>query len=125
MIPEQMKNGELDRLIQEALHSSDDLKVRTGLAERTIRKIEKRMLLKELLVELLYKTGLVVFSLAALGGVLIWAGGGKFFSNWYTQFLNNWQFVIAVALLIIFTILIDQVGLRYFEMTKRHLGLKT
>ncbi len=119
-----MKNGDLDRLIQEALHSSDDLKIRTGLAEKTIRKIEKRMLLKELLVELLYKTGLVIFSLAALGGVLIWAGGGELFSNWYTQLLNNLQVVIAVLVLVIFTILIDQVGLRYYEMTRKHLGLK-
>ena len=119
-----MKNDELDSLIQEALHSSDDLKIRTGLAESTIRKIEKRMLLKELLAELLYKTGLVLLSLAALVGVLIWAGGGKFFSNWYDQMLNNRQFVIAVVLLIMFTILIDQVGLRYYEMTKRKLGLK-
>jgi hypothetical protein len=124
MIPEQMKNSELDKIIQEALHSSADLKISTGLAERTIRKIEKRMLLKELLVELLFKIGLVLFSLVALGGVLIWASGGELFSNWYAQMLNNWQFVIAVLLLILITILIDQVGLRYYEMTKRQLSLE-
>lgn len=119
-----MKNGEFEKLIQEALHSSDELKIRTELTERTIRKIEKRMLLKELLVELLYKTGLVLFSLAALCGVLIWAGGSELFSNWYTQLLNNLQVVIAVLILVIFTITIDQVGLRYYELTKKQLGLK-
>lgn len=124
MIPEYMKNGEFEKLIQEALHSSDELKIRTELTERTIRKIEKRMLLKELLVELLYKTGLVLFSLAALCGVLIWAGGSELFSNWYTQLLNNLQVVIAVLILVIFTITIDQVGLRYYELTKKQLGLK-
>ncbi len=124
MIPEYMKNGGVEKLIQEALHSSDELKIRKGLTERTIRQIEKRMLLKELLVELLYKTGLVLLSLAALGGILIWAGGSELFSNWYTQLLNNMQVVIAVLILVIFTILIDQVGLRYYEMTRRQLGMK-
>lgn len=119
-----MKNGGVEKLIQEALHSSDELKIRKGLTERTIRQIEKRMLLKELLVELLYKTGLVLLSLAALGGILIWAGGSELFSNWYTQLLNNMQVVIAVLILVIFTILIDQVGLRYYEMTRRQLGMK-
>ncbi|MBN1144727.1 MAG: hypothetical protein JXA72_09890 [Bacteroidales bacterium] len=124
MIPEQMKNGGLDRLIQEALQSNDDLKIRTDLTDRTIRKLEKSMLLRELLVELLYKIGLILISLAALGGVLIWAGGGELLSIWYTQLLNNLQVVIAVLILVIFTILVDQVGLRYYEMTRKHLGLK-
>lgn len=124
MIPEQLKNGGLDRLIQEALNGDDALTVRTDLTDLTIRKLEKRMLLRELLVELLYKIGLVFFSLAALGGVLIWAGGGEMFSNWYAQVLNNWQAVISVLLLVMITILIDQIALKYYDLTKRPLRLK-
>ena len=119
MKSEQIKSNELDKLIRNVLKSSDDLKIHPGLADRTIRKLERKILLRELILELSFKVGLALGCIAVLAGVLIWANGSSMLTGLYTHFVNNWQLITSLLFLVIFTILIDQVGLRFYHTIEK------
>ncbi len=119
MNPEQMKNDELDILLREALQSNSDLKIKTVLAEKTIHRIQKVVFLKQLLMELGIKTGLVLLCLAVFAGVFVFFKGNSLFKELFDVLLNYKQHVILVLLLILVTVIIDQVGLRYFHSTSQ------
>ena len=114
MIQKQLKTDDLDRMIHNALASNNNLLVPTDLSERTIRKIEKRILLRELILELFFKAGIITGSLTILGIVFIWINDNAVLTRLYTQLLNNWQLSFSLLLLIIITILIDQVVLKFY-----------
>jgi Tfp pilus assembly protein PilO len=42
----------------------------------------------------------------------------------YGQFLDNWQLITSLLLLIFIVTLIDQVGLRFYIRLKNEVGLK-
>ncbi len=124
MTQEQINSNELDRQIRNALASSNALVVPPGLSEKTIQKLEKKVLLRELILELLFKVGLVLGSLAILAGVLVWINGRGFLTGLYTQFFMNSQLIISLLLLVFITALIDQVGLRFYSSFKKEISLK-
>jgi magnesium-transporting ATPase (P-type) len=124
MIPEQSKNSELDKLMHHALKSNDDLEIYPGLTERIIRKLEKKILLRELLLELSFKIGLVLVSLAVLAGILVWANGSSLLTGLYNQFINNWHLIASLLFIIFITLLIDQVGLKFYQYSRKQLSLK-
>jgi hypothetical protein len=122
----QSENNELDRIIHNALASDDELGIPNGLSERTILKLEKRMLLKELTLELSLKIGLVLGSLCLLVGVFAWLNGSGVIIRSYTYFVNNWQLITSLLLLVFITILIDQIVLRFYNAIKnsnKHVSL--
>jgi hypothetical protein len=124
MTPEQIKNSELDKLIHNMLTSNDDLIIPPGLSDKTIRKLEKKVLLRELILELSFKIGLVLGSLSILAGVFIWTNGSGVLTGLFTHFINNWQIITSLLLLVFITILIDQVGLRFYNALKKEVILK-
>jgi len=124
MTQEQIKNNELDRMIHNALTSNNDLIVPPGLPDTTIRKLEKKVLLRELILELFIKVGFVLGSLTILAGVFVWINGSGVLTGLYIHFLNNWQIITSLLLLVFIAILIDQIGLRFYTTFKKEVSLK-
>lgn len=115
MIPGQTENSELDALIRNALISNNDLTIPEGLAEKTLRKLEKKIILRELILELSLKTGLVLGSLVVLLAVFLLLKGKGVIDMLYGHFVNNWQIILSFLFLVFFTILVDQVGIKFFN----------
>jgi len=109
-----MKNGETDQIIQHALMKDRQLDIPAGLAEKVIRKIERRILLKESLLELCMKGGLTVGSLLIITAILVWTGGNGVLTNITEYFFQHWQVITSVIILIIFTVLVDQVMIKSY-----------
>ncbi|MBA7533570.1 hypothetical protein ES705_25811 [subsurface metagenome] len=124
MSQEQIIHKELGKLIHDALITSDELNIPSGLTDKTIRKLEKKFLLRELVLELSFKVGLILGSLAVLTGVFVWIYGSAVLTRMYTFFVNNWQIITSLLLLIFITILIDQIGLRFYNTFKKEVSWK-
>ena len=125
MIPEQIENSEMDDLIRNVLASDENLIIPSGLSEKIIKKLGKRALLRELVLELFLKIGLVIGSLAILAGVFFLINKTSVLSNVYNQIINNWQIIVPLLLLVFFSLLIDQVGLRFYNVFSRESGMET
>jgi len=121
---EPIKNNELDKLIRDVLASDNDLIIPPGLPDKTIRKLEKKVLLRELILELFFKVGLALGSLVILAGILIWINGRGLLTGLYTHLMANWQIITSLLLLVLITILIDQVGLKFFTAINKGANLK-
>ncbi len=124
MTPEQLKNRELDNLVRNVLLSDDDLMIPSGLADSVFHKLEKRMLLRELVLELSVKIGIALGSLAILTGVFVWFKGLAVLTGLYTQFISNWQTILSLLLLVLVIALIDQVGIKFYTLYKKEVSLK-
>ena len=125
MIPEQIEDNELDDIIRNVLASDENLIIPSGLSEKTIKKLGKRALLRELVLELFLKIGLVMGSLAILTGVFFLINKTNVLTNVYNQIINNWQIILPLLLLVFFSLLIDQVGLRFYNIFNRESGMET
>jgi hypothetical protein len=123
MTQEQLKNFELDNRIRGVLLSDDSLIVPPGLTETVIRKLEKKVLLRQLIVELFLKLGLVVFSLTILTGVFIGIKGFGVLAILFTYFNTYRQLITSLLLVGLVIILIDQVGLRFYNSLKKEASL--
>lgn len=119
MIPDKIKNNELDRLLRDVLESHDDLMIPSGLGEKTIRKLKKKAILRELLLELSYKTGLVLGSLGILAGVLLLTGAQGVLLALYRYLSGTWVLVLPLLFVAMITIFIDQIGLRFYEQFRQ------
>jgi len=124
MIPEQIENNELDDLIRNVLVSDEDLIIPPGLSEKTIKNLGKRALLRELVLELFLKIGLVLGSLAILTGVFLLVNQTSVLTSVYNQILNHWQMMVSLLLLVFISLLIDQVGLRFYNTFNRESGME-
>jgi hypothetical protein len=125
MIPEQIEDNELDDIIRNVLASDENLIIPSGLSEKTIKKLGKRALLRELVLELFLKIGLVMGSLAILTGVFFLINKTSMLTNVYNQIINNWQIILPLLLLVFFSLLIDQVGFRFYNIFNRESGMET
>ena len=124
MEKEQLNNSELDKLMLNALIGNKDLSVPPGLVDKTIRKLEKRILLRELIMELFIKLSIVLVSLSILAVVFVWFNGNEVISNLYAHFINNWQIFTSVLFLVFIILLIDQVGLKLYNSIKKEVNWK-
>jgi hypothetical protein len=114
----QMENNEIDKIINNALSSDDSLMIPHGLSEKVIIQLEKKIILKELILELSLKIGLVLGSLCLLAGVFVWIYGNAVITNLYAFFITNRQIIISILLLVFITTLFDQIGLRFYTAIK-------
>jgi hypothetical protein len=119
MPQEQFRNSRLDQLMREALNSGNDLRIPEGLAEKTIQRLEKRTLLRELILELLVKAGIIISCLFVLVVVFVWINGQGVLGGFYEKFLNNRHLIASILILASITILIDQVLLRFLNTLKK------
>lgn len=125
MTPEQLKNSELDRLINNALRSDDKMIIPQGIAEKAIRRHKKKVLLWELVSELSWKVGLVTGSLVLLAGVFVWINGKGILDNLYSHFVNNRHVIVSLLILVFVTILIDQIALKFYNAIKKEASLNS
>lgn len=119
MIPEQSEDRDMDAIFRKALQNNNDLIIPDGLAEKTIRKLEKRILLRELILELLLKTGLVFGSLILLTVVFLLLKGRGVFDWLSNRITDHWQIIVSLLVLVFFTILIDQIGIKFYGTINR------
>jgi hypothetical protein len=119
MTPERIKSSELDRIMHDALASREEFTIPYGLTDNTIRRLEKKAIFRELLVELAIKTGLVLSSLVILAGVFLWTNGSSFLLNLWLHLSHYGIFLIPLLLSAGFILLIDQVGLRLYDQLKK------
>jgi hypothetical protein len=125
MTQDQLKNKELDELVHNALATNADLIIPPGLSDRTIRKLEKKVLLRQLILELFFKFGLILGSLAILAVVFVWINRGTILTGLFSYFIDNWQTITALFLLVFITVFIDQVGLKFYTTFKKEISLNT
>lgn len=122
MTHEQIKNNELDKLIRNALKSNDELVMPSSLSDKIVQKIEKKILLRELILELSFKVGLILGSLIMLAGVFVCINGSSVLVRLYDYFVNRWQIITSLLIIVLITILIDQIGLRFYYTVKKEVG---
>jgi hypothetical protein len=115
MKPEKIEKSELDWLISNALISDNEMIIPAGLGETTIHRLRKKAVFRQLVIELLLKIALVVFSLTILTGVFIWIKGSSVFINLHTLAVNNWQIITSLLSIAFIIVLIDQICLRYYH----------
>jgi len=109
----------MDAIFRKALQNNNDLIIPNGLAEKTIRKLEKRILLRELIFELLLKTGLVIGSLILLTVVFVLLKGRGVLDWLSNRIVDQWQIFASFLVLVFFTILIDQIGIKFYGTINR------
>ena len=119
MIPEQSEDRDMDAIFRKALQNNNDLIIPNGLAEKTIRNLEKRILLRELIFELLLKTGLVIGSLILLTVVFVLLKGRGVLDWLSNRIVDQWQIFASFLVLVFFTILIDQIGIKFYGTINR------
>ena len=119
MIPEQYEDRDVDAIFREALQNNNDLNIPDGLAEKIVRKLEKKILLRELIIELLLKTGLVIGSLILLTLVFLLLKGRAVLNWLINRTVDNWQIIVPLLVIVFFTVIIDQVGIKFFGTINR------
>jgi hypothetical protein len=115
-------NSDIDRFVKNALESEDDLNVPDYLVDLTIKKLESRILLKQLVIELSLKAGLVIGSIGVVSGVLLWSGGIKILKSISDVFLANSQLSLVLILAATAIIITDQIIFRYYSIQKDSSG---
>lgn len=108
------KNNDLDRIIQQTLASNIDFIVPERLVAEVIRKQEKRMLFRELMLELGFKAGLILGSMGILVGVFAFARNLEIFKRFYDLALDNKELVIIMLSSAVLIVFVDQVILRMY-----------
>jgi hypothetical protein len=118
-----MKNTEIDRLMREALESHNDFKVPEQLIHSTIHKLERRMLIREIVLELAFKLGLVIISLGILALALTLADGTRMMNSIVDFVVAQRQIIFSVLFLAFVILIVDQVVLRFYLFKSRGLGV--
>jgi hypothetical protein len=118
-----MKNSEIDRLMRESLEAHSDFIVPDSLIQSTIHKLEKRMLIREIMMELAFKLGLVIISLGILAIVLALANGTALISRFADFVIANRQLIFSMIFLAFVILIVDQVVLRFYLFKSRGLGV--
>src|SRR5512133_713815 len=96
MNQDKMNSKDLDRIMQQVLETNTDFLVPDRLVAEVIRKQEKRMLFRELMLELGFKTGLVLASLGILVGVFALASNLVLIKRFYTWALEYKELVVLL-----------------------------
>ena len=115
MAPDQVNNSELDSMVRHVLTLDDTFSMPSGLAEKTIRRLERRVLLRELILELSLKAALVIGSLAIFTGIFVLINGKSVIETLFARFSDNRQIIAPFLVVALITILIDQLGLRFYN----------
>jgi hypothetical protein len=110
------ENGEMDKIIRGALTTADSFRIPDDVVLRTIRKLERRALLRRIFVELFSKIGLAILCLAVLTGVLACLNNLDTFNGFFNFIAAHRLMVIEALVMGAIILLIDQVGLRYLSL---------
>lgn len=119
MKPDQLKDSELDSILRNVLISDDKMTVPSDLTDTTIQRIEKKVLVRNLVMELFLKIALGIISLAVLTGVFAFIKGSGIITSLYLHFIDHWQLISSLILLSFVTIFTDQVGIKFYHSFKK------
>lgn len=117
MKEEKKQTEMLDRLILEALEQQPDEAISPDFAHLVVSRWERKVALRELLIEFGIKTALVIGSLAVLAGFLF-IPAKEAFSSFLRLAADHWQIITGTTLIVLVTFFIDQVLLRFYSETK-------
>jgi len=111
----QFQNGEIDQLVKVALESTDELSVPYQLADATIARLRKKILLKEMVTELAFKICIGLGSLGILAGAFILTGGQEFMEKILDFLRINKPVVLLFLTTSVVIIILDQILIRYIN----------
>jgi hypothetical protein len=124
MRTEPYSNAEMNALIRDALGSNPEFIIPSKLTDNTIRRIEKRQMLREIVFELAAKIGIVTGSLAILTGVLYLTGQNQIVKQ-IIAFAVQYKQLIAVLLSSVFAVIfLDELVFKYITRVKNS-GINT
>jgi hypothetical protein len=112
---DKMNSKDLDRIMQQVFETNTDFLVPDRLVAEVIRKQEKRMLFRELMLELAFKTGLVIGSIAVLVGVFAIASNLEIIRRFYVWAIENKELVVLLISSAGLIAFVDQVVLRLYN----------
>ena len=104
---------DIDELITDGLREEPGFLISSSFTDRLVKKIEKKIRMKELLVGFFYKSLLVMTVLLVFALVLFLPGLLENFAL-VTLFKSNWKLSTAILFLVVSTLFLDQVVFRYF-----------
>lgn len=110
---EQDKIDELDRLIDDALHSEPSVKIPDNFTDRFISRVQQRVLWREVISEFSVKITVVAASLLVFAAIFYFVAVED--SGRVISFLSErWMAITSISIVLVFTFFADQVFLRYF-----------
>jgi hypothetical protein len=112
MNTEKEKFDELDALIGEAMHSEPGKRIPGNFTDVFIRKVQRRIMWRELLTDFSFKLAIVVFSLTVFAGIYYFVIL-KDSAVLITFVKGSWKLISGIAVVILFTVVTDQVFLKY------------
>lgn len=108
----------LDKAIREALLSDKKLWIPDGVTDKIITTLEKKVILRSLVAELVSKILIALASLVILAGVFIWIDGIEALNTLMYYISDYWQYISSLIFIVFFILLVDQVGLRFYFLQK-------
>lgn len=108
----------LDKAIREALLSDKKLWIPEDVTDKIVTTLEKKVILRNLVAELVSKILIALASLVILAGVFIWMDGIEALNTLMYYIRDNWQYVSSLIFIVFFILIIDQVGLRFYFLQK-------
>jgi len=115
MKTEKLNTEDIDNRLKQALESSDDFKMPGNLPELIFRKMEKRILLKQLLLEFFIKSVIALGSAGIFAGAFAWMGEKDFLEKYYLFAKSYGEPLLLLSLVSIIILLFDQIVLRYLS----------
>jgi hypothetical protein len=118
MRTEPYSNAEMNALIRDALGSNPEFIIPSKLTEKTIRRIEKRQMLREVVFELAAKIGIVTGSLAILTGVLYLTGQNQIVKEIIAFAVQYKQLIVVLLSSVLAIIFLDELVFKYITRLK-------
>lgn len=112
MNTEKKKYDDLDVLINTAMHAEPDARLTAGFTDLFIRKIQRRIVWRELLTDFSFKMGIVLLVLGVFAAIYFFVMV-KDPAVLVSFISGSWKIIAAVSVVVLFTFLTDQVFLKY------------
>lgn len=108
-----------DILIDYALSMNPDQKMSDNFTDKLIHKIEKKLALREVLINFCLKILIISSALGLVFSILFLCNIGNT-KNLLSTLLENWQFITIVLIPGLFIFIADQIFIKYFLRKAKH-----
>ncbi|MHC1706502.1 MAG: hypothetical protein AB9842_03150 [Bacteroidales bacterium] len=112
------QESKINKLIKDSLMDESRQGLSVSFTDKLMHKIEQKLAWKEILTEFFWKAALVFFLLVFAVAILFIPQFSGFLKM-LTGFSSGWQPALYLVILVAFTIVIDQVVLKYLFFRKK------
>lgn len=113
------KGLDIDHIIRDSLKEHSGPGFSDSFSDRLIRKIEERLVRREIISEFFWKILLVILLLVFAAGIFFIPQFRGFLSV-LTGFSSKWLIFTYAGIIVLFTLFVDQVILKYLFFRKKH-----